>query len=213
MAFEVSGPLLLPGPVGAIEVLVDVPKADVTGIAVVAHPQPLLGGHAQHKVPAFLARALVDRGFVVVRPNFRGVGGSAGSHDHGVGETDDLAVAADALRAAHPGAPLVLAGFSFGAYVQARLAKRFVEQGKPAWRVFLAGMPYGTVNSGRSFETPGGFPDAMVVHGERDEAVPLAAIFAWGEVAAQPIVVVPGADHFFTGRLPLLKRLMLRHVR
>lgn len=211
--FSESGRTSLDGPAGAIEALVDVPKTPPTGIAIVAHPQPLLGGHAQHKVPAFLARALADRGFAVARPNFRGVEGSAGTHDHGFGEADDLQVVAEALRAAHPGLPLVLAGFSFGAYVQARLAARLTEMGTPAWRVFLAGMPYGQVTSGRAFETPGGFTDAMVVHGERDEAVPLTAIFAWGEMAAQPITVVAGTDHFFAGRLPLLRRLLLRHVR
>jgi hypothetical protein len=84
------GSRLLNGPVGAIEVLFDSPRGSLQGLAVVAHPQPLLGGTAQHKLPLWLARALADGGWWAARPNFRGVGRSAGTHDHGVGETDDL---------------------------------------------------------------------------------------------------------------------------
>lgn len=211
--FRESGAGLLDGPAGRIEVLLDVPKIPAIGIAVVAHPQPLLGGDARHKVPAFLARALVDAGWLVARPNFRGAGASEGAHDHGIGETDDLLVVSDALRAAQPALPLALAGFSFGAFVQARHAARLATLGRPAWRVFLAGMPYGPVRSGRAFDTPTGFGDALVVHGEKDESVPLRAILDWALTAEQPVAVVPGTDHFFAGRLPLLRRLLLRHVR
>lgn len=203
---------LLEGAAGLIEVLVDRPASGPRGVALVAHPQPLLGGSAQHKLPAFLARTLVEAGYTVARPNFRGIGASAGVHDHGIGETDDLAVVAAALREAHPGAPLALVGFSFGAYVQARLAARLKEQGAPAWRSFHAGMPYGTVASGRDFATPTGLVDAMVVHGEKDTSVPVERVYEWGRADSHPIVVVPGADHFFTGKLPMLRRLLLRHL-
>lgn len=207
-----SGAQLLDGPAGALEVLFDMPDGPAIGTAVVTHPQPLMGGHAQHKIPQLLARALREAGWQVARPNFRGVGRSAGAHDAGQGESDDVLALCDALRAGVPGLPLALVGFSFGAYVQARVAHALAAQGRPAWRVALAGMPFGTVASGRRFDTPQGLPDALVVHGERDEVVPLDNVLQWARPATQPVVVVPGADHFFSGRLPLLRRLVLRHL-
>jgi alpha/beta superfamily hydrolase len=208
-----SGPTLLDGPAGAIEVIFDLPKAESVGVAVVAHPQPLLGGHAGHKVPQVLARGLSDAGWLVARPNFRGVGRSAGAHDEGQGETDDLLALAAQLRSACPGLPLLLAGFSFGAFVQARVARTLADQGAPAWRTCLAGMPNGPVDGGRRYDPPDGLPEALVVHGEHDERVPLQAILDWARPKSQAVVVVPGADHFFTGRLPLLRALLLAHAR
>lgn len=207
-----SGAQLLDGPAGALEVLFDAPSAGPVGIAIVTHPQPLMGGHAQHKIPQLLARALRDAGWFVARPNFRGVGRSAGTHDHGAGEAADVLDLAAAMRTAWPGQPLALVGFSFGAYVQARVAQALAAQGAPAWRVALAGMPAGTVQSGRQFDTPQGLADALVVHGERDEVVPLANVLDWARPGVQPVVVVPGADHFFSGRLPVLRQQLLGHV-
>jgi alpha/beta superfamily hydrolase len=208
-----TGPALLDGPAGAIEVIFDLPKAEAVGLAIVAHPQPLLGGHARHKVPQVLARGLCDAGWLVARPNFRGVGRSAGVHDEGRGETDDLFLLCARLREARPGLPLLLAGFSFGAFVQARVARRLADRGASAWRTCLAGMPFGVVDGGRRYDPPDGLPDALVVHGERDERVPLASVLDWARPQGQPVVVVPGADHFFTGRLPLLRALLLAHLR
>ncbi|MFT3717549.1 alpha/beta hydrolase [Pseudorhodoferax sp.] len=211
-----AGVQLLDGPAGPMEVLLDAPAGvqgtTAAGIAVVTHPQPLLGGHARHKLPQFLARALAEAGWQVARPNFRGVGASAGVHDEGRGEADDVLALCAALRAAWPGRRLALLGFSFGAFVQARVAHALAARGEPAWRVGLAGMPFGSVPSGRRFDTPGGIADALVVHGERDEVVPLANVLDWARPGTQPVVVVPGADHFFTGRLPVLRQLMLAHL-
>ncbi len=208
-----GGAQLLDGPVGAMEVLFDLPKAPAIGVAIVAHPQPLLGGSAQHKVPQLLARALCDAGWLVARPNFRGVGRSAGTHDGGGGETDDLLALCVALRAAFPDRRLALVGFSFGAYVQARVASRLVELGAPAWRVALAGMPFGDIAGARHYDTPRDVAGALVVHGEHDERVPLQAVFDWARPASHPVVVVPGADHFFSGRLPVLRTLVLSHLK
>ncbi|KQP18284.1 alpha/beta hydrolase [Pseudorhodoferax sp. Leaf267] len=207
-----SGAHLLDGPAGPLEVLFDRPDAEPAGIAVVTHPQPLMGGHAQHKIPQLLARALRDAGWLVARPNFRGVGRSAGTHDEGQGESEDMLALCAALRAAHPGQRLALLGFSFGAYVQARVAHALAARGAPAWRVGLAGMPFGTVQSGRHFDTPQAIDDALVVHGERDEVVPLAHVLDWARAQVQPVVVLPGADHFFTGKLHVLRQLMLQHL-
>ncbi|MGM9491946.1 alpha/beta hydrolase [Ideonella sp. YS5] len=207
-----GGAQFLDGPAGPIEVLIDLPKAQLRGVVVVAHPQPLLGGNALHKVPQFLARGLAEAGWLVARPNFRGVGSSAGTHDGGIGETQDVLALCRALREMQAPQPLALVGFSFGAFVQARVARALADADAPARRVVLAGMPSGEVDGGRRYDTPEGIPDAMVVHGERDERVPLQAVFDWARPHSQPVVVVPGADHFFTGRLPVLRSLVLSHL-
>lgn len=204
-----SGTLLAEGAAGRQEVIIDVPAGEARGIVIIGHPQPLLGGNARHKVPHFLARALCDVGWLTVRPNFRGVGGSAGTHDAGMGETDDVLRLHASLRAARPGASIALVGFSFGAFVLAKVASHLAADGDPAWRVCLAGMPWGEVEGGRRYDTPRDLSDALVIHGERDERVPLASIMEWARPAQHPVVVVPDADHFFTGRLPVLRRLVL----
>lgn len=207
-----SGACLLDGPTGPMEVLIDLPKGAARGIAIVGHPQPLLGGNAMHKVPHFLARALGEAGWLVARPNFRGVGRSAGAHDAGIAETEDVLALHAQLCAAHPGARVALVGFSFGAFVQARVAHALAARGDAAWRVCLAGMPWGEVEGQRRYDTPGGIPDALVIHGELDERVPLAAVLDWARPQVQPVVVVPAADHFFTGKLNVLRRLVLSHL-
>jgi hypothetical protein len=207
-----SGTRWLDGPAGPIEVIFDLPCESAAGVAIVAHPQPLLGGNALHKVPQLLARALCEAGWLVARPNFRGVGRSAGVHDAGNGEADDLLALAGWLREGHPGLRLALVGFSFGAFVQARVARTLTDRGTPAWRTVLLGMPSGEVEGGRRYETPKGLADALVVHGESDDRVPLQAVLDWARPQVQPVVVVPGADHFFSGRLHVLRALVLSHL-
>lgn len=207
-----TGTMLVEGPAGAMEVVVDAPAGAPRGVAVVAHPQPLLGGSAMHKIPHLLARALRDLGWLVARPNFRGVGASVGAHDLGVGETDDLLALVATLRAAHAGVPLALLGFSFGAFVQSRVARRLADSGDAAHRVVLAGLPVGEVEGQRSYAPDAAQPGTLIVHGENDERVPLRALFDWARPQSQPVVVVPGADHFFTGRLPVLRSLTVSHL-
>ena len=219
-----SAILYFDGPVGTVETLVDAPPRDACGVAIVAHPQPLLGGNATHKIPQLLARALCDAGWLVIRPNFRGVGSSAGQHDGGAGEADDLLALVAQLRAGHGAAAglaaawhcaderLALIGFSFGAHVQARVASSLKQQGHPPWRVCLAGMPSGKVDGGRRYDTPTDLPEALVIHGELDERVPLASIMHWARARSHPVVVVPDADHFFSGKLHVLRSLVLAHL-
>jgi len=211
-AVMAPGRQLLDGPAGAIEVLFDAPIAPPRGIVVVAHPQPLLGGSAIHKIPQLLAHAMRDAGGLAARPNFRGVGASKGTHDSGIGETDDVLAVSAQLREAHPDLPLALIGFSFGAFVMSRVARRLADRGEPARRVVLAGLPVGEVQGQRQYMPEGGLPDTLIVHGENDERVALSAVLDWARPQSQPIVVVPGADHFFTGRLPMLRALVLSHM-
>ena len=208
-----QGNHLIDGPVGSIEIMVDVPgSAAPSGVVVIGHPQPLLGGSAQHKVPHFLAKGFAEAGFVAVRPNFRGVGKTEGTHDAGSGEADDLLSLIYAIRNEHPELPLHLVGFSFGAFVQAKVADALTKAGVPANSVCLAGMPYGEVEGGRSYDTPKGLVNALVIHGEMDERVPLSSVFEWARPSNQVVTVFPGADHFFAGRLHILRSLMLEFI-
>lgn len=207
-----DGSVLLDGPVGKLEVFVDRPKSEPLAVAIVLHPHPSQGGTAEHKIPATLAKALVEIGFLVLRPNFRGVGRSEGEHASAAGESDDVRQLADAARAAFGQLELALVGFSFGAFVAAKVAKQLAEAGHPVRRVALVGLPFGPVRAGQAYDTPSGIPGALVVHGERDDRVPLSAVLDWARLDGQPVVVVPGADHFFKGRLVILRSLVAEYL-
>jgi len=206
------GVALVAAPAGAMELWIDRPPAAPRALAIVAHQHPSQDGRADSEIPALLAGVLRDAGAVVLRPNFRGVGRSGGAHDHGDGETADMAwLLADSQRRWR--VPAILAGFSFGAYVMARLARRRLDEGRPPDGLVLLAMPFGAVHPGRPYDTPRGLRDALVIHGERDERVPLSAVLDWARPDGTPVTVVPGADHFFTGRLATLRALLGRHLR
>jgi alpha/beta superfamily hydrolase len=200
------------GPVGKIEILSDAPEGTPAGIAVIAHPHPLLGGNAEHKIPLQLAKIFQARGFVTVRPNFRGMDGTEGKHDGGPGEADDLVAVIRHLQHEHPGLPLALAGFSFGAFVQALVARRLLDAGEAVAHLVLSGIPWGPVAGNRSYDTPGVPGDTLVVHGEKDENVPLPSVLDWARPQELPVVVIPGANHFFTGKLPVFQRIVAAYL-
>ena len=204
--------ILLDGAAGTIEVFVDLipPTENIRGIALVAHPHPIYGGTAENKVVTTIARAFRELGYVTLRPNFRGVGASAGTHDHGIGETDDLLLVQAYARRRFAGAPspLALAGFSFGAYVISRLAKALAEAGDPAERLVLVGTAAGFIEGARSYVTEAVAADTMVIHGSADETVPLANVVAWAAPLDLPIVLVPGADHFFHRKLHIIRNII-----
>ncbi len=200
--------LLIAGPAGQLEVLVDTPDGAPRGVAVVAHPHPSQGGTAEHKIPQLLARALQAHGFLTLRPNYRGVGQSEGQYDEGNGETDDVLAVIRHVRAEHPTLPLALAGFSFGAFIQTRAAERLVAANVPIAHLILTGMPAGALSETLSYDTPVVPANALIVHGESDERVPLANVFNWARPQELPVAVLPGAGHFFTGKLQGLKRVV-----
>ncbi|MFT4268391.1 MAG: alpha/beta fold hydrolase [Xenophilus sp.] len=201
--------LRLVGAAGVVEALRDAPAPGVpaAGVAVIAHPHPLFGGTMDNKVVQTLARAFVAGGWTALRFNFRGVGASEGVHDEGRGETQDfLAV----VRQAAPEGPLAIAGFSFGAFVASRAVealwserelRQIVLVGTAAARFAVAPLP------------PEAHGRALIVHGEQDDTVPLAAVMDWARPQSLPVTVVPGGGHFFHGQLPLLKGLVSRHLR
>jgi uncharacterized protein len=145
----------------------------------------------------------VQLGWRSVRFNFRGIGGSQGAWDEGAGETDD----ALAVIAAHrsPEAPWLLAGFSFGAYVAAQAAARLPEADKPL-RMVLVGP------STQRQQMPNVPADTVVIHGETDDVVPLAATLAWARPQSLPVIVFPGVGHFFHGQLGLLKNTVVQEL-
>jgi uncharacterized protein len=183
------------GPAGSLLCATDDPAAPPLGLAVVCHPHPLHGGTMDNKVVQTLARAFVQMGWRSVRFNFRGIGGSAGVWDEGQGEIDDALAVIHAHRV--PGQALLLAGFSFGAYVASQAALRLAP---PAQRLVLVGP---AVLNFKTAAVP-----TLVVHGEQDDVVPLAAVFDWARPQNLPVTVLPGAGHFFHGQLPVLKQIV-----
>ena len=202
---------MVAGPVGRIEVVLDWPDGDSpVGVAHIAHPHPLYGGSLDNKVVSTLARVFASLGWLAVRSNFRGVGATEGRHDDGRGEFDDLMhlISIPWLQdgASSGGLPLALAGFSFGSFVVAQAAAQLQKQGAPARHVVLVGAAAG------NWPLPDVDPGSLVVHGELDETIPLPDVFTWARRCAVPVVVVPGGEHFFHGRLPILKNLVARHL-
>ncbi len=179
---------------GVVETLVERPEGQPRGLALIAHPHPLHGGSLDNKVVTMLARAALACGLVAVRPNFRGVGESSGEYDYGVGESDDLLAVAAFLTPRHAGLPWSLLGFSFGAYVQHRVAGRL-----PAKRLILVGPPV----SMYAFESPA--VPTEIVHGEADELIPLSIVDGYARLNRIPLHVIAGASHFFHGRLVELR--------
>jgi len=185
--------LFVAGPAGQIECAVDAPAGTPVGGALIAHPHPLYGGTLDNKVVQSLARAFLELGYETWRPNFRGVGESEGVHDHGRGEVDDLAAVLEHMRHER----FALAGFSFGAAAQLRLAVR-TRPGK----LVLVGL---AATSGDLPPAPEG---TLVIHGEQDTTVPLAAVLDWARPQDLPVVLVPGADHFFHRKLHVLRAIV-----
>jgi len=207
----------LQGPSGLLEALEDLPDASLfpqpRGVAVVAHPHPLFGGTMDNKVVQTLARALVQCGWHAVRFNFRGVGASAGVYDEGRGELEDLlAVLAHAapVGPGQPQVPVALAGFSFGAFVTSH-AVAAVASTRPLEQVVLVG------TAASRFAVAPIAPElhdrTLVLHGEQDDTVPLVDVMQWARPQALPVTVIPGGGHFFHGQLPLLRSVVVRHLR
>lgn len=184
----------IPGPVGRLELAIDAAPGAARGVALVAHPHPQYGGTLDNKVVQTLARAFAGLGYAALRPNFRGVGASEGRYDEGRGEVGDLEAAWQYARREFAAAPPVLAGYSFGAVMQARLAARVAPE-----RMLLVGL---AINH---FDAPPVPANTLLVHGERDATVPLAALLDWARPLELPVIVVPGADHFFHGHLRTLR--------
>ena len=203
--------LTLTGGAGVIEALRDpaqlVDGQSPKGVAIIAHPHPLFAGTMDNKVVQTLARAFVQCGYTAVRFNFRGVGASAGEYDAGKGELQDLLAV---VRQVAPDGPIALAGFSFGAFVTSHALAALWDEGRVAKAVLV-----GTAAS--RFEVapvPAAAHDStLVIHGEADDTVELSSVMDWARPQILPVTVIPQVGHFFHGQLPLLKSLVVRHLK
>ena len=193
---------LLDGAAGKLEVVINRPKSAPRGIALIAHPHPLFGGTLDNKVVQTLATTFTELDCVSVRMSFRGVGQSAGVHDEGRGETEDMLLVANFAKHEFGDLPIFLAGFSFGGFVQTRVATRLT-----AKKLVLIAPAAGR------FDVAQVAADTLVIHGEVDDTVLLQAVLDWARPQNLPIVVIPGADHFFHRRLHLIKQLVLTACR
>ncbi|MGE5127079.1 MAG: alpha/beta hydrolase [Betaproteobacteria bacterium] len=185
------------GPAGRLEAVLMRPDGPPVAAAVVCHAHPLHGG-VMHFKPVFrAAKALQSAGLAALRFNFRGVGRSAGTHDHGAGEQEDARAALFELERRFPGLPLVVGGFSFGATVALRVAAR------EARVCGVLALGYPLLRAADTAPLAAVRPPRLFVQGEHDEFGPGDALRALVLPLAPPreIVIVAGADHYFTGRL------------
>ncbi|MCC5872358.1 MAG: alpha/beta fold hydrolase [Gammaproteobacteria bacterium] len=187
----------LQGPAGVLEARLDEVSA-AEGIAVLCHPHPQYGGNLHDAVLASAAGAMLAARLSCLRFNFRGVGGSAGRHDHGNGEVEDVLAAMDYARSQQSRGPLWLLGYSFGA----RMAWAAAQQQPPDGLILIA-PPVGLMDFG------GPAPDHRPVHavlGDRDDFAPLDRVEPWAGALEPPasVHVLAGADHFFLGHAEAL---------
>ena len=203
---NITQKFFIDGPAGKLEtVLAEPDSKNRNGIAVIAHPHPLYGGTMDNKVAHTLFKASFELGFIAVKFNFRGVGKSEGRFGDGMGEVEDVIAVVEAVRdqfdAQSNDLELLLAGFSFGGAVQAHAAKMLSPQGL----IMVA-------PSVDHFQVPSisGYTErVLIIQGDQDEVVPLKTILHWATPQDLPIVVIPGAEHFFHGKLHIIKHTVL----
>lgn len=228
------------GLAGKIECAIDWPDTSPIGWALCLHPHPLFDGTNTNKVVTTLSRACVQHGLVALRPNFRGVGQSEGNFDQAHGETLDMLALVTQFLSTHPefqGMPWVLGGFSFGTAVAAQLYAEIEDYmtsplpadatDKPSTELHslhdlrqkqVLSLPSQLILLGpgvwrfsyREVTLPS---DTLLVHGEKDDVIPLADAYTWLKDRQLPITVIPDSGHFFHGKLVMLKAIIQKQLR
>ena len=196
------------GLAGLIDCAIDWPEGVPTGWALILHPNPSQGGTRDNKVVTTLSRACVQQGLVSLRPNFRGIGASGGHFDHGKGELLDMAALVEQFRARYPefaAKPWVLGGFSFGTSIGVQLYAQWDKLGKNLPNIVILTGSAALRFRHSEAKAP---EDALVIHGELDEVVPLSEVMEWARPLGMPVVVIPEAGHFFHGKLLVLRQLV-----
>jgi hypothetical protein len=196
------------GLAGVIDCALDWPDAAPQGWALVLHPNPAQGGTRDNKVVTTIARACVQRGLLAIRPNFRGIGSSGGVFDHGKGELLDIAALVEQFRVRYPeiaALPWVLGGFSFGTSIAVQLYAKWDQAGKNLPSIVVLAGSAALRFRHSEVKAP---EDALVIHGEADEVVPLSEVMDWARPLGMPVVVIPEAGHFFHGKLLILRQLV-----
>jgi len=203
---NITQKIFVDGPAGKLETVLAEPNSERRhGIAIIAHPHPLYGGTMDNKVVHTLFKALFELGFVTVKFNYRGVGKSEGSYGDGLGETEDAIAVVEAIRdqfdAGSNNLPLLLAGFSFGGAIQAHVAKIT----SPESIIMVAP----SVDHLQAPSVSSYAKRVLIIQGDQDEVVPLKKVLEWAAPQDLPIVVIPAAEHFFHGKLHIIKRTVL----
>jgi alpha/beta superfamily hydrolase len=189
--------LLLPGPAGNLQAMLEFPAVagTQTPVAVICHPHPPDGGSMTNKVVSTLAKAFVDCGYIALRFNFRGVGQSEGVYDSGPGELKDCLAVIAWLKKARLNTSMALAGFSFGSWVALKAAEREL----PCLMISIA-PPVGF----RDFSDvrPPNCP-WLAIQGEADEIVDAESVRRWlnAQIPMPEIIMMPDTSHFFHGKL------------
>ncbi|MBO7081643.1 MAG: alpha/beta hydrolase [Neisseriaceae bacterium] len=199
--------LNIQGNAGQLSCLLLKPDASPQGIAVLLHPNPLHGGSNTNKVIQTAAKTLCQQDYLCILPNLRGVGESDGSHDKGIGETDDVMSIVHYAKKAYPDLShhLLLGGFSFGGYVACRATVSVLPQ-----KLLLIGAAVG-----RYTEPAPPIPDGvstLFIQGAEDEVIPLSQVLEWCAPQDLPIVLIPKASHFFHGQLHNLAQAIERFL-
>jgi alpha/beta superfamily hydrolase len=193
-----SRSFFLQGPVGQLEALLWTPRSATPTLlaAVVCHPHPLFGGTMHNKVIFQAAKSLDACGIPVLRFNFRGAGLSAGVHDRGLGERDDVRTALKFLIEEFPGVPLLVAGFSFGSVVGLRVGCQTPE----VTQLISLGLPVNNADVSFLFECA---KPKLFVHGRNDEHGDVTKVekLVPDLPGENRLVIVEGVDHFFAGKL------------
>lgn len=192
---EASFPIIIPGPSGDLEGIVNCATGDSIGGAVICHPHPLYAGTMQNKVVHSLAKSLAANRRTAVRFNFRGVGTSAGAYDEGKGETNDGLAVYDWLSSQQADSPMIIAGFSFGSFVALQAAG----QRSPAALITVAPpVRMFDFSSLPSISCPW-----LLIQGDEDEIVEASSVANWANGLENPpqLVTIAEASHFFHGKL------------
>lgn len=195
----------IPGPAGALQVVVEQPETEARALAIICHPHPLHGGSLNNKIVHQLARTFSGMGAISVRFNFRGVGDSDGEYNEGLGELEDLFAVTGWATQRWPGLPLWLGGFSFGGFIAIQGAAGL----KPEQLVTVA--PAVNYFPEQRIDLPD--TDWLLIQGDSDDVVPLSKVQEWERQQPVPPVfrVIGGAGHFFHGRLNDLKQAIVEH--
>jgi len=198
---DLKGNTFFEGPAGRIEAILKEPDGQVARAAIVCHPHPLFGGTMHNKVVYRIAKAFQDAGFAVLRFNFRGAGLSAGTHDYGRGEQDDLRSAIEFMENKYPDAEAWIAGFSFGSAVMLSAACGY----KRVRAIVAAGVPVSKYDFTNLVECD---KPKLFVQGQHDEFGSPADLQKFIERLSEPkeLKIIEGADHFFEGHLAELYR-------
>lgn len=200
--------LMIPSSEGVLEAILEGGEnADPQAVAILCHPHPQYGGTMHNKVIVRAAQAFQEAGLVTLRFNFRGVGKSSGTFDFGEGEQKDVAAAIAFMAERYPNAAIWLAGYSFGAWVGLKVGA--YDERVTTLVAIGAAVALNDFRFLDECQKP-----KLFIHGTKDEFAPLEHVQALMLTLPEPkeLILIEGADHFFTGKLDELKRELLRYV-